>query len=730
MLKNLADSIGIEPEYTDTLGKVHYTDPGTAAKILAIKGVDVSPSRMRSGEEILVFSVGDLPDYFPVSLNRLVAPPSADQTQGLVKLVEETGKFLPQHWSFESGSVKIEIDSKTGLSQVLAPFPDGMGIGEYRIRAETKINDMRFETEILCFICPDKAFTLDDLKPEGKIAGVQVALYGVRSSRNWGVGDFTDLLRIIDWAAEDLHVDFVGLNPLHALGNKRPFNSSPYNPSSRFYRNLIYLDVTAVPDYAISAKAASITESPVVKSKIARLRGEEQVNYEEVASLKLNILREVFRSFMENQARTHLGHHRWTAFQAYIEAEGLYLQRFATFCALEEDFKSRRPAVEAWRKWPECYRDPESPEITKFQSSNEESILFWMYLQWQLDEQLKTAQDYALSKGMLVGLYHDEALAVDRNGADYWAWSHFFHEDFSVGAPPDPFAPDGQDWGFPPPDSERIRESGYQPFLKKLRTSCNHCGALRIDHVMQLHHLFWIPSDGKAKDGVYVKDNESDLVNLLVLESRKSRTIIIGEDLGTVPFDFRDRLMARGVLSYRLFYFERDLAKNHTPFGDYPESALVSVSTHDLPTLAGFWKEADIEARKAIGVLNEKRELDFKQDRANHKAKIIERLVNDGCLPADVAHAAWESPFPTDALHEAVLRFVLNTPAKLVVINQEDIFLDPRQQNLPGTTWENPNWVTKMKFTVEELRSDPEAVGISEKFRAMVDACGRSIRRA
>jgi 4-alpha-glucanotransferase len=727
MLKFVADSTGIEPEYTDTLGRTRPTDPDMAARILAVKGVRISPNRLRSEREVLVFRVDDLPDYFPVGLNRLVDVSDAAQTQGEVDLVEKTNRIPPQHWTFQPGAAEIEIDPKTGCSQALIPFPADMEVGEYAFQAETRVNGALIETEILCFICPERAFILDDIKPQGRIAGVQAALYGVRSDRNWGVGDFTDLLRIIDWAAEDLRVDFVGLNPLHALGNRRPYNNSPYNPSSRFYRNFIYLDVTAIPDYAHSAKAASLAESPVMKQKIARLRAEDQVNYEEVASLKLSVLREVFSAFMESRDKSRPGDQGWSAFQTYVKTEGVYLQRFATFCALEEHFKSAQPPAETWREWPEPYGDPESPEIMQFQKNNEESILFWMYLQWRLDEQLRAAQDYAIAKGMLVGLYHDEALSVDRNGADFWAWRRFFHEEFSVGAPPDPFAPDGQDWGFPPPDSAGIMQSGYQPFLKKLRASCKHCGALRIDHVMQLHHLFWIPGDGKPKDGVYVKDNESDLLNLLVLESRKSRTIIIGEDLGTVPFDLRDRLMARGVLSYRLFYFERDLGKNHTPSRDYPESALVSISTHDLPTLAGFWQEKDIEARRGIGHLDEERTLDFKEDRAGHKGKIIERLVVDGFLPADVAHKAWESPFPTEPLHEAVLRFVLSTPSKLVVINQEDIFLDLRQQNLPGTTWENPNWVTKMKFTVEELRSDPEAVRLSDKFRSIVDACGRAI---
>jgi 4-alpha-glucanotransferase len=315
---------------------------------------------------------------------------------------------------------------------------------------------------------------------------------------------------------------------------------------------------------------------------------------------------------------------------------------------------------------------------------------------------------------------------VDRNGADCWAWPAFFHDGFTVGAPPDSFAPDGQDWGFPPPDRDRHRSSGYELFLKQLQASCKHGGSLRIDHVMQIHHLFWIPPGGKAAEGVYVKDNEQDLLNLLALSSSQNQTIIVGEDLGTLPPNFRETLMSRGVFSYRLFYFERDQAGNLLNHWEYPRSALVSVTTHDLPTLAGFWLGSDIDTRRDIGLLKPDGEKDAREDRTSHKAKIIEKLVQTEFLPAPVAHAAWIEPFPTDELHAAVLKFLLHTPSLMVMINQEDILLDRRQQNLPGTTWQNPNWVTKMRYSVEELRTDPEAKRLSQKFRILLRDSGRA----
>ncbi len=248
---------------------------------------------------------------------------------------------------------------------------------------------------------------------------------------------------------------------------------------------------------------------------------------------------------------------------------------------------------------------------------------------------------------------------------------------------------------------------------------------MRIDHVMQIHHLFWIPPNSRPADGVYVKDYEKDLLNLLALTSLQNRTVIVGEDLGTLPRNFRETLMDRGVFSYRLFYFEREQGGNLLCHWEYPQCALVSIATHDLPTLAGFWLGKDIDTRRDIGMLDSEEEKSFREDRTNHKAKIIEKLVQDGFLPAPVAHAAWISSFPTDELHSSVLKFLFHTPSALVMINQEDILLDRRQQNFPGTTWQNPNWVTKMLYTVEELRSHPEAKRLSRKFRLLLEESGR-----
>ncbi len=730
-LQILAENFGIEPEFKDNWGRVFRTDPETARRILMARGVTIDPDLMKLNPQVVVVSDDSLPESWSILFPRSRQKETKSRPlPGTVRFTEVDARTEESVYSLGREDVATDDDETTGLLRLAAPFPRHLEPGAYRFTVELLVEGESHGADVLLFVCPARAYLPPALEAGGRIAGIGLALYGVRSSENWGVGDFADLRRVIDWAVEDLGVDFVGLNPLHALFNRRPFNHSPYLPSSRMFRNFIYLDVPGIPDFHASPEATSLTDSQEFTVTIDRLRNEEHVNYEEVSGLKLKVLNMLYRNFAENRSRSGEASRRWEDFERYRAAAGRPLELFATFCALNELFEEQLPEAVTWRHWPDPYQDPDSDEVAQFQRNSREKILFWMYLQWQIDLQLKEVQRYALERGMAVGLYHDEALAVDRNGADAWAMREYFHEGFRVGAPPDAFAPEGQDWGFPPPNRDTIRKAGYAPFLKKLESNCSHGGALRIDHVMQLHHLFWIPDSGKAADGVYVRDNESDLLGLLALKSRQERTLIVGEDLGTVPFDFRERLMARGILSYRLFYFERDAEENLIPANAYPRDALVSITTHDLPTLAGFWSGRDIDVRRSIGTIDETVAETQRQDRERHKAKIIERLVQDGHLPAEKAHAAWISPFPTDELHAAVLHFLLSTPARLASINQEDIFLDVRQQNLPGTTHEHPNWVTKMRYTIEEVRTSDEAKRLSKKLRELVEASGRGDRSA
>lgn len=722
-LKTLATELGIESEYSNNWGEIRLTEPNAAAEILAAKGMRIAPEVLDLTSQVMVVFSDELPAELEIYLSNRIDIKNIKGEPPLIEAVlisADGAQSIP-----DTSAAVIRDDEKTGLQKIAVPFPRDIDAGIHRLKMKATFQGAATECVCTLAICPPKAYVPAEIEQGRKVAGICLALYGVRSETNWGIGDFADLKKIIDWAANILGVDFIGLNPLHALFNKRPYNHSPYNPSSRFFGNHVYLDITSIDEFLQYSELQGRFSSDSIQIKLRHLREEEQVNYEEVSSLKLTFLREIFNRFYADNAGAAKSA-GWNEFKKYVEREGTCLERFATFCALEDHFKNVMPDASCWGEWPESFQDPQSMEIEEFRKLNKKEVLFWMYVQWQFFMQLGDVREYAENRGMLVGLYNDDALAVDANGADCWAWQDYFHRGFRVGAPPDAFAPDGQDWGFPPPNNDRARREGYDLFAKRLESACRLAGALRIDHVMQFHHLFWIPATGKPENGVYVKNREHELIGLVTLQSVRNKTLIIGEDLGTLPFGFRDRLMGRKIFSYRVFYFERDDQENQIPYYQYPQCALVTISTHDLPTLKGFWTQRDIDERVKIGQLDKDREKEFREARHRHKAKIIERLVNDGCLPAERAHQAWISPVPNSDLHEAVLRFVLNTPSSMAAINQEDLFLDARQQNLPGTTWERPNWVTKMMFSVEELMSDPEALRIAKTFRKILEESGRT----
>ncbi|HEY7390511.1 MAG TPA: 4-alpha-glucanotransferase, partial [Bryobacteraceae bacterium] len=524
-------------------------------------------------------------------------------------------------------------------------------------------------------------------------------------------------------AKAELHASFVGLNPLHAIHNRRPFNTSPYLPNSLFFRNFLYLDVEGIEDYARSRRAQRLRRRPEICAEIEELRNAEFVEYERIAALKLRFLKLLFVEFLRDWRSSSP---RARELQAFLDEGGLLLERFATYCALDEFLHKRAPEVWVWTAWPEEYRDPESAAVREFRSKHWRSVLFYQYLQWQIDLQLRRAQEHALGRGMRIGLYHDLALATDRFGSDFWAHRDFYATGSRVGSPPDDFSPDGQDWGFPPPNSERHREDGYRLFAESIRRNARHGGALRMDHVMRLFRLYWIPDEMSAAEGAYVRERSLDYVKVLALESVRNRFMVIGEDLGTVEPEVREALAQFGILSYRLLYFERDPQGRFLHHEQYIRQALVSSTTHDLPTLAGFWILADIEARRAAGLLDEGAYRSQMDTRAADKQKMLDLLFRCGLLKPELPREAERYPELTGDLHNAIVGFLAMTPSELLAINGEDLTKEAAQQNLPGTTWQYPNWGRKMRFTLEELGTDPEAQAYTAMVRNWIDRSGRA----
>ncbi|HUQ93593.1 MAG TPA: 4-alpha-glucanotransferase [Bryobacteraceae bacterium] len=560
-------------------------------------------------------------------------------------------------------------------------------------------------------VAPEKAWVPPALGAAGRTTGVAVSLYGVRSNRNWGCGDFTDLHALLHWLKEDLHGGFLSLNPLHAIENRQPYNISPYLPNSALFRNPLYIDVEAVPEFSVSRAARAAREKSA--AAIAALRETPYVEYESVWEIKRFFLLLLFREFLR-----HPEDERARRFRRFVQAQGDRLQRFATYSALSAWIHRRDPNVWIWQQWPAAYQNPDSPEVAGFRQQHARQILFHKYLQWVADEQLEAAQHKARELDLPTGLYHDLALATDKCGADLWSYRQYYVTGCRVGSPPDGFAPEGQDWAFPPPNTVKHRDDGYQLFIDTIRANSRHGGALRIDHVMRLFRLYWIPDGSDARQGAYVQDFYEDLLGILALESVRGKFFVVGEDLGTVSDNVRRALERYGVLSYKVFYFEKDPSGRFRRPEEYARQALVSSTTHDLPTLAGFWTGRDIEARKAAGLLSSGEGYARQHaERAMDKQRMLDVLHESGLLPAWFPRDAGGVPELTGELHNAIIGFLVQTPSMVMVLNQEDLTKETEQQNLPASTWQYPNWRRKMKYTVEELRTGKAPQDCAAMFR-------------
>lgn len=727
LLDRAAALCGIEPEYWDIFGKHHVTTAEAKQAILRAMGWPANSS----AELESALAEYERADWRRLAPRTVVAHandavaidlhlPQDKLGENIEFVVRREGgaeEAFPAH----AGDLPIEqskaIDGHTWVrmrARIPAALPPGYHEIETRCAGESAVT--RY------IATPEHAFRHDGLTDGARTAGVAIALYGLRSERNWGCGDFTDLYALIDWAADDLCASFIGLNPLHAIHNRRPFNTSPYLPNCIFYQNFLYLDIEAMGEFGRSAAARKLRDSDPVRRELAELRAAEFVEYERLAALKLRFLSLLYAQFLR-EWRADPG--RGRDFEAYRQREGDLLRRFATFCAIDRCQHCANPDVWLWTDWPAGLQDPESDETREFVRRNQRQVMFWEWVEFQIDRQLSAAQRRARERGLKIGLYHDLALATDRFGSDLWAHRPFFVNGCRVGAPPDDFAPQGQDWGFPPPNSCKHREDGYRLFAESIRKNCRHGGALRIDHVMRLFRLFWIPEGCDATQGAYVRETSEDYVRVLALESLRNRVTIVGEDLGTVEPEFRETLARFGVLSYRLFFFEKDKRGEFNPAAAYPNQALVSSSTHDLPTMAGFWTGADIEARKSAGVADDAAYRDQWAMRSRDKQKMLDRLFAEGLLRPGLPRDANSYPQWTGELHYAAIGFLARTPSQLLAINQEDLTKEPAQQNLPGTTWQYPNWGRKMRFSVEELRTNREARDFTAMVRNWIEGTGR-----
>jgi (1->4)-alpha-D-glucan 1-alpha-D-glucosylmutase len=483
------------------------------------------------------------------------------------------------------------------------------------------------------------------------------------------------------------------------------------------FLNVLYLDVEAIAEFEHCAKAREHVAAPAFQASLAALRAAPLVDHAGVAARKLPVLAILYAQ-ARRDARAHASS-RWAAFDAFKTAGGEALRRQALFDALQSHFFARDASVWGWPAWPDAYRDPDSAAIVAFADQHAERIDFFAWLQWQADLQRASVAERARQCGLRVGLYTDLAVSIDRGGAESWANQPLYAAQASVGAPPDAFNVQGQDWGLPPMIPQRLRDAGYAPFIATLRANMRAAGALRIDHAMGLLRLYWVPSGARAAHGAYVRYPLEDLLGLLALESERHRCLVIGEDLGTVPDEARAALGADDVLSYRVLLFERDAGGDFKPPAQYPEAALATASTHDLPTLAGWWEGHDIALRAAHGHLGPHADASGERAaRIGDRGRLLAALARAGLLPAGTPVDPGAVPALTPALADALQTYLARTPCALFVVQPEDVFGVIEQANLPGTTSEHPNWRRKLPVPLEQFAADGRLHALASRIAA------------
>ena len=666
-LEQQAVQAGIDLGYHDINGTYHVTKTEVLESIVAV--LDKSK-----------------PDSDGLYLNTMVA--------------HENGEESLQMPSEFHGAEAVVLIDEADKCQTLTLYPGDndtlwiklpqLACGYYTLSAETGGKS--------CFVrlivAPESVYQPKLLANGGRMNGLTMHLYSLRSERNWGIGDFTDLLNLMKYAAEK-KLDFVGINPLHALFTSKPAFASPYSPSSREWLNPIYLDVEKVGAFTYNEQLKNWLAQPKIRQRIAALRITETVTYTAVWACKRDALHMAFNAFEQDTCEA--AENERAAFEAFVLEKGKALQGFGLFEALDQYYS--RPGQVGWQSWSSEFHQPDGEAVEKFARSHEREIRFYMWLQWLCAEQLLEVNQAAAEYGVKLGIYGDLAVGVARGSADTWLNRQDYCMDLSVGAPPDPLGPTGQNWDLPPLNPSMLKHTGYEKFAHLLRENMRLYGVLRIDHVMALCRLWWVLNGKTADFGAYVHYDAEVMFAILVLESRRNRCVIIGEDLGTVPDEARHLLNRYQVFSYKVMYFSKGWNGFQLP-EEYPEQAITVISTHDVAPLAGYWTGKDLDTMFKLGTLPDAAAFQTALDEREHdKADLLDKLKETGCLGADVQMPAKADETLLAALH----KYGALSRSKLYAVQLENLLGVIDNLNVPGVTEGYPNWAQKMPVSLEDF---------------------------
>ena len=701
-LRELAERLGVAAAYHDWAGNFVSVDESTVIAALTALGVRADTEEHCAA----ALSEQDRKHWaraLPATLVARSGTPTSfwvhvthgDPVQVWVRLEDGTERTdLIQADNF---TPPFDLDGRL-VGEATFVLPTDLPLGYHRLHLRT--GGREFDTAL---ILTPAWLGLPDRMGAGRAWGLATQLYSVRSRESWGVGDLTDLADLAVWAGARHHAGYVLINPLHAASPVPPMEPSPYLPTSRRFVNPLYLRVEAVEEFAFLRK----------RSRVRKLREEVREKAAKSDIIDRDAAWAAKRAALKLVYRVPRSAGRDLAFEAFKEREGAALDDFATWCALAEKHGGD------WRRWPAGLQHSANPEVTAFAAKHPRSVDFHRWLQWQLDEQLAAAQSQAVRSGMALGIMHDLAVGVHPTGADAWALQDVLALGVTAGAPPDEFNQLGQNWSQPPWRPDRLEELGYQPFRSLIQAVLRHAGGVRIDHIIGLFRLWWIPEGAPPTKGTYVRYNHDAMIGIVALEAHRAGAVVVGEDLGTVEPWARDYLRERGLLGTSILWFEVDPGgRGPLPAEDWRELCLSSVTTHDLPPTSGYLAGDHVRLRDELGLLTRPAGEEIADDDATRHAWLAELRRADLLGTDDPGE---------EEVTTALYRYLGRTPSRLLALALTDAVGERRTQNQPGTTDEYPNWRVPLAgpdgddMPLERVFTDRRAAALAEVMRAAID---------
>ena len=671
-LDNAALAAGIAANYINAHGKPQAIGADTKLRLLEAMSRTAAPKKV---------AVTPVPNVQVFTAGTKMALPLEGHGEFSWQLTTEEGK---QHHGHAPAGKKLALPAR---------LPEG-----YHDLTVSQ-NERAWQCRVI--VAPKRCYEPDALLQDKKLWGACVQLYTLRSAHNWGIGDFGDLQRmLVDVAKRG--GSFIGLNPIHALYPANPESASPYSPSSRRWLNVAYIDVNAVDDFLLSDEAQAWWKMPATQQSLEAVRDAQWVDYATVTALKIAALRMAWKQFSKRTARDELVQ----AYQTFVANGGDSLYFQAAFDALHAYQVKEDEMRWGWPVWPEGFRDAHNPQVKAFCSEYSDELNFFLWLQYLAHTQFEACWQTCQGFKMPIGLYRDLAVGVAEGGSETWSDRELYCLKASVGAPPDILGPLGQNWGLPPMDPHVITARAYGPYIELLRANMTNCGALRIDHVMSMLRLWWIPYGETADKGAYVHYPVDDLLSILALESKRHNCMVIGEDLGTVPVEIVARLRDCGVYSYKVLYFEHDSEKQFRAPKAWPKQSMAVATTHDLPTLRGYWESGDLTLGKTLGLYPDEKVLaGLYLDRERAKQGLLNSLHEYGCLPKRAGHKASLMAM-TATLNRGMQRYIADSNSALLGLQPEDWLGMAEPVNIPGTSYQYKNWRRKLSTSLEEMFTD------------------------